>query len=577
MVSKIIQLTMLVALKCITLQSNAQITNYKLLNQKISLYEKAEWDIELKAEWSNPYIFDDIALDMIIIPGKGKKYTLPCYYVSGHSNSTSNWKARLAPIAPGNHKYYFVLTVKSKKKDSTAISTFSVEKSNKKGILQPSGNWTFQYSNGEHFRGIGKNIGWESREEDDSKYFRELHENPKYNYEYMVRTLAANGGNFFRTWMCQWNLPLEWKNPANNKRYSSSDEHFNPSAILKMDRLVNLCDSLNVHFMLAIDAHVNLMGDFWKANNYNKQNGGYAETISDFFTSEKAKLQYKNKLRYMVARWSYSPAIGAWEFFNEIDHVMFGPKDSVLISHQIITGWHHEMSTFLKQVDPYNHIVTTSISHREINGLNDVKNIDLNQKHIYCHTDGIPEAIDEKLKHGKPFTVGEYGYHWDWGINFNEHAENFDADFRKGLWYGLFSPTPVLPMSWWWEFFDNRGTIAYISKVRRIYDLMMQAGKGKFVPFTVNTDAENIKPYAVKCGKKTFIYLVNNSKISAMANLTFEANKNQKKLNYQMFNTLTGEFGPIIKAVSTKNKCLIKGISLDAGKDCIIVANFQAK
>jgi len=570
MKSKLLKLTIYLILTGFIQTGFSQITNFKLIGKKVSLFEKSEWDIELKAKWSNPYLFNDVALDMVIISDKGKKYTLPCYFISGTSANTSSWKARFAPREIGMHKYYFVLSEKNQKIDSSSVSNFKVEKSSKKGILRPSNNWTFQYDNGEHFRGIGENIGWESRDSDDSKYFKALHEDTKFNYEYMVRKLASNGGNYFRTWMCPWNLPLEWKNPVNNKRYSSSDEHFNPSAIAKIDRLINLCDSLDVHVMLAIDAHGNFMGDSWKNSNYNKLNGGPVETVNEFFTNEKAKIQYKSKLRYLIGRWGYSPAIGAWEFFNEIDHVVFGPKDSIVINHKIMADWHDEMSNFFKQNDPYQHIVTTSISHRDIKGLNEIKNIDLNQKHIYRHTDAIPEVISEYLKYGKPYVIGEYGYHWDWSINFNEVANEFDDDFKKGLWLGLFSPTPILPMTWWWEFFDDRGTITYVSKVREIYDLMMKSGNGDFATLALNLNNKECKAYGVICGKKVFIYLINNSDTKAVTEIYFSAD-NQKFTQFQIFDTSTGKFGEKKKCSASKGNFTIADFSIDGKKDCILI------
>src|SRR5690606_3259761 len=95
-----------------------------------------------------------------------------------------------------------------------------------------------------------------------------------------------------------------------------------------------------------------------------------------------------NRHRYIVARCVYSLAIETREFFNEIDNAVFTPTphDSVLIDHKIIAEWHDEMSTYLKSIDPYDHIVTTSVSHREIDGMNDLPNIDLNQMHIYNKT-----------------------------------------------------------------------------------------------------------------------------------------------------------------------------------------------
>lgn len=38
----------------------------------------------------------------------------------------------------------------------------------------------------------------------------------------------------------------------------------------------------------------------------------------DFFTNERARADYKQRLRYLVARYGYSTSIFAWEFFNEV-------------------------------------------------------------------------------------------------------------------------------------------------------------------------------------------------------------------------------------------------------------------
>lgn len=44
----------------------------------------------------------------------------------------------------------------------------------------------------------------------------------------------------------------------------------------------------------------------------------------EFFTSEEARKQYKKKIRYIVARWGYTPNIYLWEIFSEINGVGSG-------------------------------------------------------------------------------------------------------------------------------------------------------------------------------------------------------------------------------------------------------------
>ena len=124
------------------------------------------------------------------------------------------------------------------KTDISSNLSFRVAPSDEKGFLHISNNWIFCFDNGNAFRGIGENIAWESRSQDDSRFFCNLQESPRYNYEYLLSNLAANGGNFFRTWMCPWNLPLEWKTVSNTNRYANDDNYFNASAMLRMDQLV---------------------------------------------------------------------------------------------------------------------------------------------------------------------------------------------------------------------------------------------------------------------------------------------------------------------------------------------------
>jgi len=540
------------------ISSNAQqkIRSVSLITSKVLQYQKAEWNIHITGTFKNPYDQQEVKLDMVLISPSGKQLLLPCYYES--EGALSLWKARFMPQEFGTYKYRFQLNANTKLVDSSEIASFNVKATNGKGILHTKNNWVLQYDNGKAFRGIGENIAWESRDNDDSRYFKELHEDSKYNYEYMLPSLAKHGGNYFRTWICSWNLPLDWKSGFNNRRYTNSIEYFNPSAIQKMDRLAHLSDSLQIHLMLTLGP-----------GTYNEKNGRYETSTANFFVDPKAKAQYKNRLRFIVARWGYSSAIGAWEFFNEIDNVQFGDKDNP-ISAESIAQWHDEMSDYLKKIDPYNHIVTTSISHRDLDGLNSIANIDLNQKHIYKNNKAIPTTIIEySEKFNKPYVIGEYGYEWDWSKNFNDFGDEMDSDFKRGLWYGLFSPTPILPLSWWWEFFDNRGTDAYIIRVRTILDQMIVAGNGSFEKVQATSSLPGIEMFAVKCGDKTFVYAYNptNERKEMDIGIGIPLISSKK---IKVYDCESGKYG-WIKSHILNNTVQIKSFVLDANTDVIFI------
>ncbi len=526
------------------LQVSGQIAHSKQLTREVLLYEKTEWEIKLKGEWINPYNDSEIALNMRLTAPSGKELLLPCFYESGSSGELSAWKARFAARETGAYSYYFVLLENNQEIDSSDKSEFIVAASGKKGFLNLNNPWTFKYDNGEIFRGIGENIGWESRDSDDSKHFEGLHEDTRFNYSYMLNKLSDNGGNFFRTWMIYWNLPVDWKTVRNNRRYQNSTMPYNESGMKRMDYLADLCDSLGIHMMLALESHAGYMGSGWEISNYNLANGGYAKTPLEFFTHPGARAQYKNKLRLMVARYGYSRSIAAWEFFNEIDNAMYNDKSRDPIPDSIITSWQDEMSTYLKVTDPYDHIVTTSVSHRDVKGMNDLKNIDINQRHIYRNTGDIPSTLVHYTReHGKPYIIGEFGYEWDWSKNFNDFAQEMDNDFRRGLWYGLFSPTPVLPMTWWWEFFENRAMMEYFKNVRVFSDTMLHDCKGKFESIEVTGAGDEMQTYGVRCPGRSFVYVYNNSANDGTIRITADNLPKARKV-IQTYNCETGRFNP---------------------------------
>lgn len=453
---------------------------------------------------------------MVLTEPSGNPVTLPCYYDNGNP-AAPVWKARFSPQEIGKYTYYFSLTQKGKTEES-AKGTFIAQAGKKQGFLHKNGLYTFKFDNGDLFRGIGENVGWEAR----------TNENPKYTYDLLLPPLAKNGANFFRTWMCPWNLPLDYQRVNNLKRYSNTTEYFNPSGIKRMEELLHMIDSLHMYVMLTLDM-----------NSGKKPEWFYSTNIMD---------KYKNKLRYMVARWGYSTNIAAWEFFNEIDNGVFNKADSILIPHVYVTNWHDEMSRYLKDIDPYKHLVTTSISHRDIVGMNSIAYIDFNQKHIYKHTEKIPAIYPDYIQtYGKPYVVGEFGYRWE-DAN-PKYAKEADYDYKRGLWFGMFSPTPILPMSWWWEFFHEQKMEPYFRSVREVSDMMLKAGGGSFEQLTLS--AGMLHAQAVKCGNKYFIYLLNesddamstpvsipvgNNKIFTVQSLSPESRQHSKVSNFTVKN-----------------------------------------
>jgi hypothetical protein len=542
---------LLLATASITCWAQVELNEIVLLNKQVLQFEKAEWAIRVEGTFKNPYNQYEVALDMLLESPTGKLLLLPCYWENGN-----NWKARFTPQESGLYTYNFRLTTKADAKES-ARKSFNVAATDKPGFLHKNDLWTFRFDNGKLFRGIGENVGWESRS----------FENDKWTYRHLLPTLAKNGANFFRTWMCYWNMPLEFKKVGSTKRYSNTSAYYHPEAIEKMDDLVNLCDSLNLYFMLSIDWHGHLMqGGGWRNSNYNEINGGPAKNPADFFTVQGAQEMYKNKLRYLVARWGYSPNIAVWEFFNEIDNAAFTRGDSIIIPLNTIAQWHLEMSRYLKDIDPYQHLVSTSISHRDILGMNSIPYIDFNQKHIYKHTGKIPFIYADYIQtYNKPYVIGEFGYRWE--DDDPKYGDEWDFDYKRGLWYGMFHPTPILPMTWWWELFDDRNMTPYFRSVKEINEKMIAAGKGSFMPFRISSGT--LESYAVECGATSFIYLLNNT--AAIDNSSIVIPGIKGSYNLQSFDPDTRTY-KTIPFTQMMNGIKVSGLSIPSKREVILIA-----
>ena len=533
----------------VCLSMSAQINSVTQMDKKVKQYDAVFFEVALTGEWENPYLQEEAALDMILTSPSGKELVLPCFYKSGESGSESIWEARFTPQEKGKYTYFFRYTEDGNTVSESEPAKFKARRGKGQGILHVRDNWTLVYDNGDPFRGVGINLCWESRTNDDSKFFKNLHEqHDRFNYDVMLPDFAENGGNFTRMWMCSWNFPIDRQGHFNNHRYEETEEYMNPSAVERLDHVVNLCEDHDIKIMLC-------MGQ------------GNVRAHREFFNCDEAKARYRNYLRYIVARWGYSPAIGMWEFFNEIDNIQHRDPAGVIPAEEIV-AWHDEMSTYLKGLDPFQHIRTTSISHRDLNGLNSVENIDINQKHIYNATHVVPGTIDSySEKFGKPYIIGEVGFEWDWSKNFDDFADGMIMDFRRAFWYGLFNQTSVTPMTWWWEWFDEHGTIPYMKNARLISDMMLKSGKGEFKKFETTRDGK-AEAYSVRCGNRTYVYVYNGNE-DVLDQISVEIGK-AGKVKVSVLDTENVKLG---KAVTMKSDGTLnfEGLGLNKWEEKIFV------
>jgi len=124
--------------------------------------------------------------------------------------------------------------------------------------------------------------------------------------------------------------------------------------------------------------------NYWPKNPYNSTQGGPCTTQDTFFTSTAAQRIYQKRLRYLIARYGYSPNLLAWQFFNEIDNV------ARYLDASHLATWHGALGDWLKANDPWQHLVTTSLSGTDRPEIWGLKQMDFAVHHSYGQPQPAP-------------------------------------------------------------------------------------------------------------------------------------------------------------------------------------------
>jgi hypothetical protein len=508
--------------------------------QKVERYGYVFFDINSVSPYTNPYNPDDIRIDITFEDPNSNEVILPCFYISGNP-SASRWQGRFTPRKTGRYSYQAKVFVKGAMEGKSDVFYLTVSDSNKDGFLHlnPKSYYFMQYDSGKPFRGIGENVCWNPRPEEDQTY----------KYEYMFSLLGANGCNFARVWMCPWNMPLEWTGSGLG-RYSET-------AAARLDTIFSLAEQNGLYLMLTLDFHGVFKsvkdpwggGDYWTTNPYNIVNGGPCSNPSAFFSNPAAKNIYKKRLRYIIARWGYNPHLGVIEFFNEVDHT-YNDGDANVPASDIVS-WHNEMSTYLKSIDPFEHLVSTSAGYKTIPGLWNVSNLDFSQTHPYGTTDNIYDTITSHItSYNKPYVTGEFAYSWENAGTDGNHPA-YRRELHMGMWRGMFSPTPILPMTWWWESFAGHKDWDVFNATSTFGNQMTFDGGGFLVPLSVNAGT-GMETMALKNSNRMFVWLRNNtSSTLSSSTLTIPSLQNG---NYEVkyYDTWLGTYStPTLISVTT--------------------------
>ena len=366
-----------------------------------------EWELKVEAR----FIFENDTLNPILVDGfylqnyqSFMKNPLPepnngAYYTDEEYLKLGGWRKlenqfpfhiRFAPPKAGSWR----MQIRIQTVDDLFLSPifdFFVDESENHGYMQVAENKRFLQLDESPFYPVGMNTPWpETAPEFDSTlysyniikdqnttwYRPEMYREKGFcvprvydQYKGIWSKMSESGVNYVRTIMNPISTEIEWEKLGDyTNRLNQAQE---------MDELLEFAEAKNlfIHWDLAIHYtfkyNVYYLTQWDWIDNDGTPSYCYKKAFNldnpiDFFTNENCKKYYKQRLRYILARWGYSPNIAAFEIISEISNIGSNADDDSEFyqkNAKAFQDWQIEMGDYLKSM--YNgkiHLLTASYS-----------------------------------------------------------------------------------------------------------------------------------------------------------------------------------------------------------------------
>jgi hypothetical protein len=447
-------------------------------------YQRFELDFQLSRSFRNPYDPDEIKVDLSVTDPDGEEIVQPGFYWEEWTlrleddvervtkGQASAWKVRLTPQKPGRYKW--TLSAKTQAGTARRSGTFRCNPSESRGFVRISARdpRCFEFSNGEFFYPIGHNLRSPS-DRREGAYSPDVLDNCSwaeragtFAFETWFQRMAANGENFARTWMTAWWLGIEWT-PAYPGYHGLG--FYNQGNAQRVDRILELAETHGIYLNLELGNHGAISSKVdseWKQNPLNsKRSGGFLKRPADALKSERAQALLKQRLRYVAARWGYSPAIAFWGTVTEAEWA-----DAYGANRSAYGRWldgYGELIQDLNAAHPQ--AVTSHFSypgragsiwskdHLQITHTNAYDSMHQTywKRDLFGRGRGIADRLFVYGKglesYSQPLLVGEWG-----GNHLRNRTSHLNAELRTGLWASYMTNASGATGFWWWNLVDHK-------------------------------------------------------------------------------------------------------------------------
>ncbi len=399
----------------------------------VEQYGRLELELSTNSRVENPY--DPMQLDPRVefVAPSGEQLIVPAFWMQPYDAKTqqpmgkAGWHVRFTPSTAGHWQAQAMIVGSAARSELWA---FEVTPTTSPGFIRihPDNPRYFAFDDGSFYLPNGLNIGWAGQD-------------VLGDYERWLDQLSANGGNVIRVWMASWSFGIEWADTG----LGNYDARMKQAWLL--DQIFAMAEARGIYIMLCLINHgafSTSVNSEWAQNPYNDDLGGPLKSPAEFVTDPVAKAFFKQRLRYIAARWGYSTNLFAWEWWNEVNWTGIGDET--------LMPWIVEMTPVLKEFDPYDHLITNSSANGTFTQVWALPEIDFSQQHDYTGGDLLRTLARDltrisKIAPDKPLLMGELGY--------SAGAQDaLDAlHLHMGLWGAPFLGYAGGSMYWWWDSF----------------------------------------------------------------------------------------------------------------------------
>jgi hypothetical protein len=447
------------------------IERVRLPEGQVAVHGIAEIEVELSRDFDDPFDPGELEVSAKITTPSGRTIVQPGYF---HQEFTPTWgggpdlvagltafRVRFSPREPGRHVFRISVRAGAEAVESPAYA-LEADGRERPGALPPiqiaADGRSFAKAGGEPFYPIGHNLHSPGPLFDRAS--PPLAQGGLSTYEEVFERMAAAGENLAEIWMSPWWLALEWNRswPGYHGLGRYDLEH-----AWLLDRLLEAAARRGIYVNLVLDNH-GMYSSFcdaeWSASPYRTANGGFLESPDEFFTDPRAFDAYRNRLRYVLARWGAHSNVMALTFLSEIDLTGSRKGNS---RRSAVVGWLRRTSRFVRDNDAHGHLLTVHFSgdfgnvdpRIAADGSIDFLALDAYRGRETPFPELARRTASALAPYGKPFLVTEYGSHPRTDLREGRMAPGADreleSELRAGLWSSWLTPAAGAPLFWYFD------------------------------------------------------------------------------------------------------------------------------